>query len=51
MRERGVPAPREQVMWALRRTKGNEYLAVEMIAAQPKARRALAALRDPSLIE
>jgi hypothetical protein len=46
----GVRLSREQIVWALERTTGNEFVAAEICVAQPAARRAVAIMRDLSLL-
>ena len=46
--ESGVLAHRQMVEWALKRCRGDEVVATRMVLVQQDARRALAALRNPS---
>ena len=43
----GTNAPTSWVRWALQRTSGDEQAATALLVAQPEARLALAALRNP----
>eukprot|EP00966_Prymnesium_polylepis_P021180 487411-Prymnesium_polylepis.1 len=46
----GAPLSREQLVWALQRSKGDERLAISLAVSQANARRTLKVLRDPTLL-
>jgi hypothetical protein len=46
----GMPLRREQLLWVLHRSKGDECLAISLASAQGSAQRALKALYDPSVL-
>ena len=50
-REAGTPIPRDQAVWVLKRTNGNESTAIEMITCQTSAWLALQVLREPGLLQ
>ena len=50
-REAGAPVCREQAVWALKRTSGNEGAAIEMITCQGDARRVLQCLQAPGELQ
>jgi len=49
VRKQGGTAPTECVSWALRRTAGVESAAATLVVAQPAARRAVQALKNPGV--